>query len=164
MAAVGNIDASIAQIRTAIFALSVQDDDPRESMRHQLIDLVNEVSPGLASTPAVSFTGPVDLMVTADLAADVIAVTRESLANIARHASAQFTAIELAAVDGGVRLVISDDGVGMSGSARRSGIANLEARARRRGGGLTLDSSTTGTRLLWHVPFDHRDASAEVSS
>jgi signal transduction histidine kinase len=164
MAAVGNIDASIAQIRTAIFALSVQDDDPRDSMRHQLIDLVNEVAAGLASTPAVSFTGPVDLMVTADLAADVIAVTREGLANVARHASARFTTIELAAVDGGVRLVISDDGVGMSGSTRRSGIANLEARATRRGGGLRLDSGATGTRLLWHVPFDRWDAAAEASS
>jgi signal transduction histidine kinase len=162
LTAVGNIDASIAQIRTAIFALTVQDNDPRDSMRHQLIDLVNEVSAGFTSTPAVSFTGPVDLMVTDDLAADVLAVTREGLSNIVKHASARSTAIELAVIDGGVRLVISDDGVGITGSARRSGIANLEARARRRGGGLLVDSEGMGTTLTWHVPFDARDAESAI--
>jgi signal transduction histidine kinase len=158
MAAVGSIDASIAQIRTAIFALSVRDDESRESMRHRLIDLVNEVSGALPSTPAVSFAGPVDLMVTDDLASDLIAVAREGLSNIARHASARSSAIQLAVGDGGVRLVITDDGVGMTGTARRSGIANLEARAVRRGGDLMVDSGPTGTTLTWRVPFDAWDA------
>ena len=154
MAAVGNIDASIAQIRTAIFALSVRDDDPRDSMRHQLIDLVNDVSTGLGSTPAVSFAGPVDLMVTDDLAADIIAVTREGLSNIVKHASARYTTVALAVVDDGVRLVISDDGTGLAGTARRSGLANLEARALRRGGELRVDSGADGTTLTWLAPFE----------
>jgi signal transduction histidine kinase len=154
MAAVGNIDASIAQIRTAIFALSVRDDDPRDSMRHQLIDLVNDASVGLGSTPAVSFAGPVDLMVTDDLAADIIAVTREGLSNIVKHASARYTTIALAIVDDGVRLVISDDGTGLTGSTRRSGLANLEARAQRRGGELRVDSGADGTILTWLAPFE----------
>jgi signal transduction histidine kinase len=162
LAAVGNIDASIAQIRTAIFALSVRDDESRDSMRHRLIDLVNELSAGLGATPSVSFSGPVDLMVTDDLAADVIAVTREGLANVARHASARSTAIELAVVDGGVRLTISDDGVGMGDATRRSGIANLDARAGRRGGQLVVDSSAAGTTLTWRVPFGSPDAASGV--
>jgi signal transduction histidine kinase len=123
-----------------------------------LIDLVNEVSGALPSTPAVSFAGPVDLMVTDDLASDLIAVAREGLSNIARHASARSSAIQLAVGDGGVRLVITDDGVGMTGTARRSGIANLEARAVRRGGDLMVDSGPTGTTLTWRVPFDAWDA------
>jgi signal transduction histidine kinase len=154
---VGGIDASISQIRTAIFALNVQEDEQRDSTRHKLIDLVNEMSPGFPSTPAVSFSGPVDLVVTEALADDVIAVTREGLANIVKHASAQFTSVQLSVSDGAVTLCIDDDGVGFSGTTRRSGIANLEERATRRGGAFTMDSTEGGTRLRWTVPFDSRD-------
>lgn len=153
---VANIDTSIAQIRTAIFALNVQDDEPGNSTRHRLIDLVNEMSPGFHTTPAVSFTGPVDLVITGDLADDVIAVAREGLANIIKHAAAQFASIELVVGEGIVTLVISDDGPGGVFSGRRSGLANLESRAEHRGGSCRLDSRDdgAGTTLHWSVPFD----------
>jgi signal transduction histidine kinase len=153
---VANIDASIAQIRTAIFALTVRDDAPHGSTRHRLIDLVNEMASGFASTPALSFSGPVDLVVTGSLADDVLAVTREGLANIVKHASADFASVALSASNGMVSLVITDDGIGMTGTGRRSGIANLDERAIRRGGALSFDSSEAGTALRWSVPFDEK--------
>jgi signal transduction histidine kinase len=150
---VASIDSSIAQIRTAIFALTVQDDEPRGSTRHRMIDLVNEMSPGFPSTPAVSFHGPVDLIVADDLAEDVIAVTREALANVVKHAAAQHTSIALSVGAGTVSLTVDDDGVGFVPSGRTSGIGNLEQRALRRGGGFALTATDSGTRLAWTVPM-----------
>ncbi|MCU1543436.1 MAG: hypothetical protein JWM50_1301 [Microbacteriaceae bacterium] len=154
---VANIDSSIAQIRTAIFALNVRDDEPRTTTRHRIIDLVNEMSPGFPSTPAVSFSGPVDLVVTDELADDVVAVTREALANVVKHAAARQTSIELSVGGGVLVLHVTDDGVGFEVGERRSGIANLEDRATRRGGVFSLESTTKGTCMSWSVPFDEAD-------
>ncbi|MGV8882330.1 MAG: GAF domain-containing protein [Rhodoglobus sp.] len=152
--AVTNLDASISQIRTVIFALSVPATDPHDTVRHWIIDLANELAPRLARTPNVSFSGPVDLMITDDLAEDVVAVTREALVNVVKHASAQNTSIDLAVIDGVVRLVIVDDGNGANGSKRRSGVSNLEQRALRRGGLFDFSSDDGGTRVCWTVPLE----------
>jgi signal transduction histidine kinase len=149
-----NMDASISQIRTVIFALSVPPTDPHDTVRHWIIDLANELAPRLARTPNVSFSGPVDLMITDDLAEDVVAVTREALVNVVKHASAEHTSIDLAVVDGQVRLVVVDDGRGASGSTRRSGVSNLEKRALLRGGAFDFTSGSQGTRITWIVPVE----------
>jgi signal transduction histidine kinase len=152
---VSSLDAAIAQIRTVIFALSSHAGDRRDTIRHGIIDLANELAPGLARTPNVHFSGPVDLVVTDGLADDVIAVTREALSNAARYAEAEHTTVSLEASGGWVKLEIVDDGVGgAADSPRRSGLANLEERATRRGGTFTLDSDASGTRVRWNVPFD----------
>jgi signal transduction histidine kinase len=151
---VTNLDSSISQIRTIIFALSAQTDAARNSVRHWIIDLANELAPALESTPAVSFSGPVDLIVTDDLADDVLAVAREALVNVIKHAGASHASVSLAVREGEVFLEISDDGHGFDDSLRRSGVANLEHRAASRGGALALESSSSGTRVLWQVPYD----------
>jgi len=150
---VQNLDASISQIRTVIFALSAQTDDSRNTVRHWIIDLAKEFAPGLGSAPRLTFAGPVDLIITDEMASDVVAVTREALMNVIKHAGAEHTSVTLTAIDGSVALEISDDGRGFDGSGRRSGVANLEARATERGGSLVVDSDATGTRLLWTVPY-----------
>ena len=149
-----NMDASISQIRTVIFALSVPATDPHDTIRHWIIDLVNELAPRLARTPNVSFSGPVDLMITNDLAEDVVAVAREALVNVIKHASAEHTSVDLAIVDGTVRLVVVDDGTGANGATRRSGVSNLEKRALMRGGAFDFTSGVNGTRVTWTVPVE----------
>jgi signal transduction histidine kinase len=150
---VQNLDASISQIRTIIFALSMQTDGSRNTVRHWIIDLAKELTPGLGTAPRLTFAGPVDLIITGEMADDVVAVTREALMNVIKHASAEHSSVTLTALDGCVVLEISDDGRGFGGSKRRSGVANLETRARERGGTLVVDSDTKGTRLLWTVPY-----------
>ena len=150
---VAQLDASISQIRTVIFALTVTTDDPRSAVRHAVIDLANELAPSLGSTPAVSFSGPVDLVITEGLAEDVIAVTREALTNVIRHASATHTSIDLTVGDGRIALTVADNGSGMSKSERRSGLANLEQRAVLRDGSFSVVSSKKGTTLQWSVPL-----------
>jgi signal transduction histidine kinase len=59
--------------------------------------------------------------------------------------------LRLQIVDDAVHLEVGDDGRGMPAGNRRSGLANLAARAERFGGSLPIDSDPTGTRIRWHA-------------
>lgn len=150
---VANLDVAIAQIRTAIFALTSSSANSRETVRHRLLDLAGDVTVGTAGTPSMTFSGPVDLIVTGTLADDVLAVAREAFTNAAKYAQATSFGLSLGVIASTVQLDVFDDGVGLSVATRRSGLANLEARALARGGEFTVDSSETGTRIRWSVPF-----------
>jgi signal transduction histidine kinase len=151
--AVSGLDTAIAQIRTAIFALSSSETDCADTVRHRIIDVVNEVAAGLPRTPHVAFAGPVDLAVTGALADDAVAVIRESLTNVVKHAAAQQTSVSVAVVHGTVIIEITDDGVGAKPGPRRSGLANLEARARTYGGDFSFESEPGNTRSRWRAPY-----------
>jgi signal transduction histidine kinase len=155
---VTNLDASISQIRTIIFALSAQTNEAHNTVRHRIIDLANELAPALESTPAVSFSGPVDLILTDDLADDVLAVAREALVNVIKHAGATHTSVTITVHEGQVFVEIIDNGHGFEDVQRRSGVANLEHRALSRGGVFALESNSDGTRVLWQVPYATVDA------
>ncbi|MBT2497813.1 GAF domain-containing protein [Agromyces sp. ISL-38] len=149
--AVATLDQSMAQVRTIIFAMTPREDDS-PSLRHRILDLAAEVSRSLPQPVAVSFSGPVDLVVTGRGSDDVIAAAREMLTNTVKHASANSVRIDVAVHDGAVRATVTDDGVGMAPTGRRSGIANLRERAELLGGTLTIESSGAGTSVEWWVP------------
>ncbi|MDM4762071.1 GAF domain-containing protein [Galbitalea sp. SE-J8] len=153
---VGRLDDAIAQIRTVIFALTPPTRSSRDGIRHRLIELASELASALPAAPSVSFAGPVDLAIAGDLADTVLAVAREALTNAAKHARADHTALSLTVTDDAVVLEIADDGVGIR-SDRRSGLANLEERAVRRGGSLTVATGESGTTLTWIVPITEED-------
>jgi signal transduction histidine kinase len=57
----------------------------------------------------------------------------------------------------GVRLVVRDNGVGIAETTRRSGLANLGARAADLAGSFSvapLPGPEGGTELVWSVPLD----------
>jgi signal transduction histidine kinase len=152
-AQVDAIDAAIGEIRTAIFALASR---PSSSgaLRHRVLDVAADATPGLANPPLVTFAGPVDLLVTGDLADDVLAVVRECLANATRHADATRVEVSVAVHDETVIVTVDDDGVGLPTRPRRaSGTRNLEERATRRGGTFELSTRPEGgTRARWAAP------------
>ncbi|GLI28607.1 histidine kinase [Agromyces rhizosphaerae] len=150
--ATATLDESIAQIRAIIFALTPRGEGG-ESMRHRVLDIVSEYSSGFAEPVAVRFSGPVDLMVTGALADDVVAVVRELLANVVKHAAATSAGLEVSAGGHEVRVVVQDDGVGVAPHGRRSGLANLSARAAARGGSFDLGSEDGRTRAIWAAPL-----------
>ena len=51
-----------------------------------MLNVVSEVSAGLPSTPRITFSGPLDSLVAAALADELVAVLRECLTNVAEHA------------------------------------------------------------------------------
>lgn len=152
-AAVSTLDDSIAQIRMIIFAMSPRP-EADSSLRRRLLDIAAECSPSLPQPVAVSFSGPVDLVVTGDVAEDVASVARELLTNAVKHASASSVRLSLVANESAVRVAVDDDGTGIPETGRRSGLANLRERAERRGGRLHIDSEPGRTTVRWTVPAD----------
>jgi signal transduction histidine kinase len=113
---------------------------------------------GFAPTLHADWSG-VDRAVAADvsLGDDVVAVLRELLSNVARHAQASAVHIDLESADGRVAVVVTDNGVGPAGARNRhSGTSNLAGRALRRDGTFELNPvapslGNPGTRAEWNV-------------
>ena len=147
------IDAAIAEIRTVVFALSA----PRgagDSLRHRVLDAVADLDHGLASPPRLAFSGAVDLMVRGELVDDIVAVVRESMSNIARHAHASTASVEIDLVGEQISVCVTDDGVGYQPGGRRSGTANLATRAEARGGRYDIARSDAGgSVVVWTAPL-----------
>jgi signal transduction histidine kinase len=107
----------------------------------------------LGFSPALRFSGPVDTLVGDEAAGQLLAVLREALSNTARHAAASKVEVCLAADGRAVTLTVADDGIGIAPGGRRSGLANMDERARQFGGTFTARSgSDGGTALTWKVP------------
>jgi signal transduction histidine kinase len=147
------LDDAIRSIRTSIFEL--QELNPAlTSVRSRVVAVIAEVTPVLGFAPHLQFDGPVDTMVDEALATEVEAVLRESLTNVAKHAQAHRAWVEVGANSRLLCLTVSDDGVGLAPTGRRSGLSNLRERAARRGGHLELDPSSEGGLLLrWTIPL-----------
>jgi signal transduction histidine kinase len=102
--------------------------------------------------------GPVDSMLGTEATDHLIAALREALTNAAKHAHARRVTVAVQLDQGDVLLLVTDDGVGIAeeGPGRRSGVANISARAQDLGGSCRLErvSEKGGTRLTWRVPVD----------
>jgi two-component system sensor histidine kinase DevS len=145
------LDISIREIREAIFTLRASPRQPA-SLRAQLLELVADAERSLGFTLAVSIQGAV-ATVRPDIAAEVSAVAREALSNIARHAHASAASITITA-GADLVLVITDNGRGIGTASRSSGLRNMRERARLLGGSFTVTSAPgEGTRLEWRVPL-----------
>jgi signal transduction histidine kinase len=155
--AVSELDDTIKVIRSTIFALSEHgrpDEDP--GLRARVLQVCQDSSTVLGFTPAVRFTGPVDFEVTDEAAEHALAVSREALSNVARHAQASRADVDVATVDGFLVLRVADNGVGMpEDGVRRSGLGNIADRAAALGGEFTVGPAEGGgTVLTWRVPLD----------
>lgn len=131
--AVAELDDTIRQVRTTIFALGPQS-DPDRSLRTQVLELCAEAARSLGFDPEVRFRGPLDHAVEDSLAAEVLATLREALSNVARHARAGRVEVDLTVSGGSLHLRVTDDGVGVTASpdrrqARETAPAGREPRA-----------------------------------
>ena len=79
---------------------------------------------------------------------------REAVTNVARHARARSARVEVTLQGVDVVLTVTDDGVGLGDTDRRSGLANLAARAAELGGSAEVGPGPDGrgTRLVWRAP------------
>ena len=89
--------------------------------------------------------------------ATVYFVVAESLANVAKYASATRALVTVDQADGSLIVEIADDGVGGADETKGSGLRGLIDRVEAVGGRLAIDSPAgRGTTVRAEVPFDGR--------
>jgi len=152
--AVDDLDATIKEIRTSIFALQNPAPTAGEGVRAAVMTAAKAVSASLGFDAQVVFEGPVDTLVPAKVAEQMLAVIREALSNVARHAAATGVTVAVAAQPDQVEVVVADNGKGLAADGRRSGLANLQRRAADLGGSFSAElGETGGTVVRWRVPL-----------
>ncbi len=146
---VDGLDRVIRAIRTTIFQLQPHRHDSA-GLQERVLDIAATHTPQLGYSPNVRFAGLLDLTVDEPLAGDVLAVLREGISNCARHAAATRLDISLTVDHERVVLEIIDNGRGLGGPARSSGLANMRRRAERHHGEFTVAAPDSGgTHLTW---------------
>ncbi|MGO9196191.1 MAG: GAF domain-containing protein [Acidimicrobiales bacterium] len=152
-AAVDELDLTIGDIRSTIFALQLRSET---GMRAAITKVVTEARDTLGFLPRVQFEGPLEASVDSGVAEAATAVVREALSNVARHARATRADVAVAATSHELRVTISDDGIGIrrSSSPGGNGLRNMAARAEQVGGVLEVRSEPgEGTSVSWRIPI-----------
>lgn len=166
--AIGSVDESVTEIRQIVHRLREPDATivVVERLRREaslartslsfapslVIEYFGEILPSEAGPEIIS---QIDDTIGADIADDIVAVAREGLSNAARHARASSVSVNVCVTKEHVTLTVTDDGQGFTPDrTRRSGLANLAARARRHGGTFELaQAEPKGTRMIWQAPL-----------
>ncbi|MFB7169543.1 GAF domain-containing protein [Streptomyces sp. NPDC056254] len=161
--AVDELDVTIQEIRTAIYALQQGPAEAPSGLRTRLLREINMAAVPLGFKPSHRFLGAIDTLVGELVGKNLIAALREALSNAFRHAEASRIEVVLDCTvtlpDGraGVRLEVADDGVGIPEHGRRSGLRNLRWRAESLGGtssyGPGIGDGGRGTTLVWEAPL-----------
>jgi signal transduction histidine kinase len=152
-AAVDELDLTIAEIRGTIFELEGRQGS---GARADITRTVTEARDALGFLPSVHFEGPLDAAIDSEISAEVQAVVREALSNVARHAGARTAEVIVIATAQELQVTVRDDGGGMIGgaSAGGHGLRNMESRAERLSGVFQIGSTPgEGTSITWRVPL-----------
>ncbi|MDH6127556.1 GAF domain-containing protein [Kitasatospora sp. GP82] len=171
--AVDELDATIQEVRTTIYALQHDDSgDEPDNLRTRVLREGSQAAAALGFKPSMTFAGPLESLVGEKTGRQLLAALREMLSNTARHARASRVGVEIDAtvhldVEGhpisgtpesleragwpGVLLTVTDDGVGIPHGGRRSGLKNLTRRAETLGGDAWHEPGPygKGTRIRW---------------
>jgi signal transduction histidine kinase len=150
---VDDLDATIKDIRTAIFGLQARDGKERHGLRGKVMEVLEQMTGALELSSSVQLDGRLDSAVPGDIGEDMLHALREALSNAARHGKA--TQVEVTVEAGSdLVLLVRDDGIGIKDTSHRSGLANLARRAGQYGGTLTVGPAAGGGTVLdWRVPL-----------
>ncbi|KPC84715.1 MULTISPECIES: GAF domain-containing protein [Streptomyces] len=114
--AVDELDSTIQEVRTAIFALQQPPAEAPTTFRGRVMRETGGAAAVLGFQPSVQFTGPVDALVTEPVDGELLDVLRGALAAAHRRSGVSAVEVEVDATarlpDGraAVRLVVADDG------------------------------------------------------
>ncbi|MCU1644009.1 MAG: Redox sensor histidine kinase response regulator DevS [Nocardia sp.] len=150
---VAALDDTIQDIRATIFSIQ----SPAEvsgGLRSEITDLVGSAARHLGFTPTLRQAGPIDA-VPESTGHQALAVLRESLSNVVRHADATRIDVTVTADTDELRVAVADNGIGLGCAPRRGGLRNIAERAAALRGTLELAPGLDdrGTALLWRVPL-----------
>lgn len=155
--AIDALHAVINDIRSFIFGLRpvlLESGDIADGLEQLATELRRSsgVEVSVTTAPGAGDVGdlPIDVVV------ELLAVTREALSNVARHAGAERASVRLDGSPTELRLAISDDGHGFDVDrpiARgHLGLANMRTRVAGLSGTLNIDSDAAGTRIIVSLP------------
>jgi signal transduction histidine kinase len=148
--AVDELDTTIRDIRSAIFELRTP---MSATLREEVREIVEAASAALRFRPTLEIAGPVDSAASAEIRADLLAVLREALSNVVRHAKASAVAVTVRAQAGRLVVVVKDDGVGVGSTPGRGGLLNMSQRAAHHNGFFEVRAlDPHGTLIEWNVP------------
>jgi PAS domain S-box-containing protein len=149
-AVVDELDETIREIRGAIYGLQAR--TARDTgLRSRILHIVEEQRVVLGFEPHLRFDGVIDT-IPAAIAEHMLAVLREALANVGRHARATAVDVTIEAGDDLVLRVV-DNGVGIPEVPTAGcGVRNMEARAAQVGGTFRAVSEGSGTLVEFVVP------------
>ena len=153
--AIADVDDTIRQVRTSIFELG--SDGTGQGVRDQILSLLRELKPVVGFDIHASFNGPIDTIVNDSVKENLLAVIREAVTNIGRHAGASTTTVTVDASNGQCRLQVSDNGRGFPLQMTTDGglgLGNLRRRAEKLHGFFEIECPDAGgTALTWQVPL-----------
>ena len=146
---IDGLDVTVKQIRQTIFAL--QDSSP-DGMRARVIAEF-EAFKGLCEyTPELTFEGPIDAKVPERVATHAVAVVRELLSNVSRHAKASACTVLVKVVADELTITVTDNGMGFKEPPHRRGLSNVARRADAFSGLFSIAPRTEGgTRAHWSI-------------
>lgn len=153
-AAISDLDDTIRQVRTTIFGLEPPPTGER-GVRARVLEICAEASRSLGFEPEVRFVGPIEGRVPDKTATELLSSLREMLSNVARHARASQTEVEVSARED-LHLRVVDDGVGADPSEQSvgKGLSNMRQRSGALGGSFQLlRRPEGGTEASWRVPI-----------
>lgn len=109
------------------------------------------------TTTEIDIQGKEPEGISLEIVAELLAISREALSNVARHSGAAHTSLRVTAHDTDVRLEIADDGRGIDANPAPAGghhgLANMRTRAEALGGTFDLESGRgAGTRIIISIP------------
>ncbi len=150
-AVVNDLDTTIRDIRGAIFELR---SPAADELRGEIRALVEQARGSLGFRPHLRLDGPIDSTVPDQVRPALLAVLREALSNVARHAHADTVEVAVSVRDGQLDLAVTDDGVGLGDAVASGGLRNMRHRAEELGGAFAAEAGQpNGTRLSWRVPI-----------
>lgn len=153
---VEDLDRTIREIRTVIFGFG-SGPVMHTGLQQSVVDVVAQGARALGFSPSLRVDGPIDTAVPDLPAQELLAVLREALANVARHAGAAHVDVRVTVGELHLLLEVADDGCGMPAeTVGGNGLRNMERRAADLGGSLAFEAGATGgTALRWSVPLTH---------
>ncbi|HEY8482462.1 MAG TPA: sensor histidine kinase [Spirillospora sp.] len=155
--------AQVATRQARSLIAELRADTVRRPLHAAVGDLVAEWGETTGITVRARLQDGADLPVRARH--EAVAIVKEALENVRRHAGASTVEVTVAADEDGLRVVVADDGRGLPGPPGRDGwldaladdghygLLGMHERAERAGGELTVESRPgAGTRLTLRFP------------
>ena len=149
-----SIQQAITEMRTIINGLTgtaMALDDVVAELRHETA--LRLESAGIALHWPVDVENALGVTVGYRIYRNYLAVMREVMSNILRHAKAREVRVQTGITDGQFVTVVEDDGVGMGDAPSGGhGLVNLRRRSEELGGTIRFDSDAGGTRIRLQLP------------